>query len=190
MAIAQTTAAKAPPVLPPTEQSAVAPTELPAEPAAAKPFRPLANGRLKLIRGSETNFGNLWGAVLSAETTLDDATDPAFWSNHAHVVRASDEIRIEWDDGRGLVRAFVRQVSGAGTNMSRVAIAIESTCDFDPIRQLPAAAGGYGIEFRGPHLKFVIVRLSDTKIVGENYDSPQAASTALQAIIRHNPKGR
>jgi hypothetical protein len=66
------------------------------------------------------------GCGSAADTPLSDVTIPEFWSNHANKLRASDDVRIEWDDGRGVARAFVREVTGVNTNVSRAVVAIET----------------------------------------------------------------
>jgi hypothetical protein len=157
-------------------------------PVPPKPLVPLARHRLKLIVASATNFGNYWGAVQPAGTPLDHVTRPEFWSNHADQIRSSDEIRFEWDDGRGLAKGFVRQVSGVGTNLSRAVVEIYLDCEFGAIRRPPGADSTHAIDYRGPVLKHVIIRLGDNQIIADGFETPQAAGQALQAIIRRDPK--
>lgn len=111
---------------------------------------------------------------------------PEFWTNHAHRIRRSDEIRIEWDDGRGLARGCVRDVSAVGTNMSRAVVHILESIEFDAMPRTPGHVATHAVEYRGPHLKHVIIRLADGQIAADGFETPQAAAQAFENIVRRD----
>jgi hypothetical protein len=62
--------------------------------APPKQLRPLAAPRLKIIRSSESDFGNLFGAVTPAGTDFEDVLRPDYWSLHAMKLRIGDTIEV------------------------------------------------------------------------------------------------
>jgi hypothetical protein len=74
-------------------------TAEPREPRAPekKPVKPLEGGRLKTLRSSEADYGNVFGAMLSNEVPFEHLLDPGFWSNHANKMYIGDTIEASND---------------------------------------------------------------------------------------------
>jgi hypothetical protein len=148
-----------------------------------KECKPLANGRLRVIRSSESDIANLWAAVTITGTKWDDVLTPEFWSLHAHRLRVGDTVEIHTDDQRYFGRVLVRQVSGAGGNKTRASVAQLELHEFDRLKPSDDIAT-HRVEHKGPHLKWCVVRIADGKIVAEGHDTRDAAESAMKAIVR------
>jgi hypothetical protein len=155
-----------------------------AEPAVLQvPFRPLPTPRLKVLRSSESDFGNQFGAVTSTGTPFEHVLRPDFWSLHAMKLRVGDTIEIHTDDQTYFGRLLVRSVDGTGANKTRASVAQLELHHFDQLERNDAALT-HKVEHRGPHLKWSVIRIADGKVVKDGYESKEGAEGALRALTR------
>jgi hypothetical protein len=176
MAATQTATKTAPPAPP-------APIAEPDAPSPVRrPVRPLAEGRFKIIRSSETDYANLFGAVTPTGTPMADVQVSDFWAPHAWKMHVGDQIEIHTDDASYFARLLVRHVSGSGTN-KRAIVSLLEAHEFGEVRYVPTYAT-HKVEHRGPHLKFCVVRLSDGSVISQGHDNEGAAGAALANMMR------
>jgi hypothetical protein len=168
-----------------------APPLAPAEPQfqapARQPVRPLQKNRLKLIAASQTNFGNLHGAVLSAGTPFHHALDSAMWNNVASDLRANDQIQIHEDGGQFYGLVYVRRVAGGGGVKASVAVSKLFYVEFDEI-QASTSNAAFRVAYQGPHQRWCVIRIADGKIMGDQFDSTEAAEVQMKALERAQVK--
>jgi hypothetical protein len=162
---------------------AAGPPEVAAAPAPSVPFRPLQVNRLKLIRSSESDFGNVHAAVLPAGTDFSDALRSDFWALVAHRLRPADQIEIHVDTQVFYGRLLVRDVTGTGANKTRAVVSQLERHHFDQLERTDEAVT-HEIRHQGPHLRWCVIRRSDGKIVSDGHDSKEVAESALRNITR------
>jgi len=167
--------------------------ERPADPVAAalaaagaKPeLKPLAVARLKIIRSSESDVGNLFAAVTPSGTPFEHVLDPKFWSNLAGRLRIGDTIEVHTDDQLYFGRLLVRDVTGTGANRNRASVAQLELHKFGEVdRMATADAITHRVEHKGPHLKFAVVQIADGKVVSDGHETAEAAEAKLRALVR------
>jgi hypothetical protein len=153
------------------------------------PFRPLQVNRLKLIRSSESDLGNLHAAVLPAGTPFEHALRPEVFGLVAHRLRIGDQIEVHVDDQTFFGRLLVRDVSGQGQVKTRASCARLELHHFDKV-ETDTAALTHQVRHAGPHLKWSIYRLADGKLIKDGFEERADAEKALASITRVPVKSR
>lgn len=169
---------------PPKDAPSMPPVEPPFQPPARQPVRPLVKNRLRLVTASQTNFGNLHAATLPAGTPFDHALDPALWSNVAGELRANDQIQIYADTGEFYGVVYVRSVVGGGGVKTSVAVAKVSYVEFDGLPGPSSAERVFRVAYMGPHQRWCVIRIADSKVVAEQMESTEAAEVQMKALER------
>jgi len=161
------------------------PTPIPGLSGQAKLAKPLEQGRIKLIRASESDIGDVFAAILPAGTPFESALAPGYWSNGAARMHVGDQIEIRCDDQTYFGRVLVRNLSGAasGKQHTRADVARLEFHEFDR-PSTEDSSPTHKIEHKGPHLKHCVVRLSDEKIVSDGHVTKEAAQAAMAGILR------
>jgi hypothetical protein len=159
--------------------------EAKAHEAIARPrqVKPLANSRLKVLRSSESDFGNQFGAVLETGTPLADMLDPAFWSLHANKMRVGDIVEIHIDDLSLFARVLVREVSGVSANKNRAVVAMLEKHEFSRL-QPSEDVTTHQVQHLGPHRRWCVLRLSDQRAVSEGHETREIAEAAMRSLAR------
>jgi hypothetical protein len=153
------------------------------------PFRPLAVSRMRVIRSSETDFGNVHGVVTPAGTPVEFLTRPEYWQLHANRLRIADTIEAHTDDGVYFARLLVRSVDGTGAAKTRATVALLEVHRFD-VLEPDFTATTHKVEMKGPHLRWCVVRIADNKIISDGHDSADVAEAALRNVVRTPVKSR
>jgi hypothetical protein len=158
--------------------AAIDPKAAPANPLALLPAKPLPANRLKLICASSSDIGNRHAAVLPGGTKFASALDPAFWSNVASQLRIGDVVEIHTDERTFFGTVYVRDVTRTRAQVAR----LEFHEFGAPLQSNDASP--YRIKHQGPHLKWVIERIADGKIVRDGFETTEEAQTAAKALER------
>lgn len=115
-----------------------------------------------------------WFAVLEAGTDYNEVFDSAFWAHVAGPkIRLNDEITVTNDE---MSFNAVLKVVACGPNWAKV----EELYKTEYAKfEAPIETAGYEAQWKGPALKWCVIRLSDKKIVqqelGSKSDAQQAA---------------
>lgn len=127
----------------------------------------LKESRLKAqLHGFENTF---WLAVIEHGTPYDEVLKPDFWAHVAEPrrMKIGDEIVVVPDDGSYRAKLFVRDVG-------RVWVKVEELTkkDFDAVvAPVGDTASEFRVEWKGPHHKHSVVRISDNEIIQGGFKS-------------------
>lgn len=119
---------------------------------------------------------NDWTMVVEESTTVENLLNPAFFANIASQLRPYDRIRVSIDTDEWYADLLVVQ---CGRNWARVAVLRH--LDFTSSDEQASEAvsedrlSEYKIQYRGPHLKFSVIRKSDNQVLKESMPSKAEA---------------
>lgn len=145
----------------------------------------LPENRMRLVQASETDFANLWGAITTAGTPFERVTEETFWSHCAARLKVCDIIEVHTDDRAYFGRLYVRGVSapGVGKLNNRATVAVLEHHEFAAYApSLPDRA--FKCEWKGPHIKWCVIRTVDSKIMSESHHTREEAETKAIAFAR------
>jgi hypothetical protein len=110
---------------------------------------------------------NDWVGTAEQGTTIDDLLQPGYWSHKAQDMKPYDRVEMRIDDGIWMVELLVLEV---GRNWAKVKLLHEHRLTIADIAQTQIAKL-HKVEWKGPHLKHVVIRLSDDEIVKDGISS-------------------
>jgi hypothetical protein len=146
-------------------------------------------GRFKLLHASQATYGNIFGAMLATETDFQHAlTDPSYWSLVASMLHVGDKIIVHDDPMTFEAELCVRALSGVGgVHNTRASVELLRNVIFS--NAAPAAAHEpkiFEVKWKGPHLRWAVVRVSDEKVMSENHETREHAAAQLGHLLRLN----
>lgn len=100
---------------------------------------------------------NEWVCTAEFGTTLEQVLSPGFWAHKARDLRPYDHIEVRVDDGTWIAQLLVKE---AGRNWASVLLLQKFDLDTTDISQTRAAE--YKVWWGGPHLKYCVLRISDS----------------------------
>lgn len=148
-----------------------------AQAVVSKPFKPepregsptiLDPARMGLVEeGARQDF------VVTAEigTTIEQVMKPEFWANTAGKFNLFDHVEVRCEDG-SWVADFL--VLGAGRNWARLHLKAEYKLSTSEAAL--TVTPKHTVKFRGPHLKWSVIRVSDGQPVMDKLENEAAAS--------------
>jgi hypothetical protein len=112
---------------------------------------------------------NVW--VVNAEhgTIVNDVLEPAYWAHVAQKLRPYDRIEVRVDSGEWLLELMVL---GCDRNWARVHVL--HRYELGPVEAELPAAQKHKVEWKGPQLKWCVIRVSDSEIIVRGLDKGQA----------------
>lgn len=142
--------------------------------------------------------------VIKAEigTTVKDLLRPDFYSSSANLIKENDYIRVFFDDKSHVVDLLVLEVDSKNItptwiktviiNLVNISKAVEETKKaIEEVKEIKEEnkeseeeifSSEYEIKFRGPVLKFSIIRKSDKVIMQENISTKIEANKLLKEL--------
>lgn len=151
--------------------------------AAAKPNPQLDADRFKTAEHER----NVWTATVEPGITREQITNSAFWSHMAAKLRPYDQIEVRCDDGRFFGQLLVMSAERTWAKV-RVLAWHDFTRDVtqaQPKKDDPDAPPvNYKVEWKGPHKKWCVIRLSDSTMVHEEAASKEDAQRWLDGHLR------
>jgi hypothetical protein len=102
---------------------------------------------------------NIYFITPADGTTLEEVLDPLYWSHVAARLRPTDRVEVHAEDGSFFAELFVRE---AGRQHARLVPL--RVIEFEQLKQEPDR-GGFAVQWKGPHLRWCVVRLADNQIV-------------------------
>ena len=123
-----------------------------------------------------------WTLTVEQNTTLDDVLKPEFLANVANRLHPYDRIRVRIDTGEWYAELLVVQCG-------RVWAKIVPLFTIDLVEKMDEEVEGeafdqFIIQFRGPHLKFCVVRKIDKEPIKDKLDSKVEAQQWLANYTR------
>ena len=115
---------------------------------------------------------NDWVAEIHHKYTVNDILDPAFWAHVAAEMNPFDIIEARWEDGSRIVNLRV-----VYCERTYAKVKIISTEDLaDESKEVPAESLKHRIDWKGPHLRFCVIRNSDNEILSQGHKERGQAS--------------
>jgi len=119
-----------------------------------------------------TEFGRQdWVATVEEDTNLESVLDPAFWANTAVQMKPYDHIEVRCEDGSWIADLVVL---GCDRNWARVHLKHEYKLTTSDVSLTQAKK--HEAKWKGPHLQFCVIRLSDSQVISEKHQTKEAAA--------------
>ena len=115
---------------------------------------------------------NDWVATAEQGTTIEDVLKPEYWSYVSGRFAPYDHIEVRVDDGEWLLELLV---TACGRNFAKVAVLGQHSLVKASNIKLPDS--GYEVLWKGPHLKFCVIRKSDSEKIREGYATKEEGLT-------------
>lgn len=115
---------------------------------------------------------NVWCCTCENAVRPGDLANPSFYANVASKLRIGDHLEIMPQDGSWWVHLIVRNVERGTAKVGLI-----QAIDFEDAAIKTEDLGDVEIKWRGPKLRFGVVRKSDDHVLQENLPTKQAAMT-------------
>lgn len=133
--------------------------------------KPRATPKLMPARfGLAEQLRNDWVANVEFGTTIEDIQEPEFWSFLAPQMRPFDHIEARAEDGSWMAKLIVL---GTDRNWARVKLLHEYKLTTSDVSMTQAMK--HEVLWKGPHLKYSVIRLSDQEAVKTGFDKKDDA---------------
>jgi hypothetical protein len=161
--------AKADPKIAPVQE----PAKNPETPKVAEVQRPyqLQPKRFSLENSGQTR--NEWRAVLESGRPYESIFKSEFWAHVSKSLKIGDHIEILNDEMTFASKVIVVDARASGARVQEIQ---GGKSDLAPVTDANAVEG-YSIEYKGPHLKFCVVRKSDGARLREGFVNVVEAQT-------------
>lgn len=140
------------------------------EPGRAK--HQITSDRFKLAEVERQD----WVCTAHFGTRIDEITDPAYWAHIASKLRPYDHIEVRVDDSSWIAEVLVLE---AGRNWARVMITNKWTLDSADVSQ--TVTESYKVVWKGPMLKWSVVRLIDSAMLSKEHTNKSQAEDWLRS---------
>jgi hypothetical protein len=132
-------------------------------PEAATAARKIHPSRFK--QAAEVN--NRWSIVPEDGTPYADLFRPVYWSHIAARLRPGDIIEIRAEN-----MSYYAELMVTGAERQAAAVVELRKVELTPqAKALPSVEAAYKVEFKGPHLKWCVIRIADRARMREQCDS-------------------
>lgn len=113
-----------------------------------------------------------WTVTAELGHTIEDVQQPDYWAHMAEQMKPYDHVEVRVDDGAWVAYLLV---TACGKNWARVQLL--SKYDLVEDSNVPTSSAKHKVEWKGPHFKFCVVRISDGEKVKEQCTSRAEATT-------------
>ena len=120
-----------------------------------------------------------WTMTVEAGTVLEDVLKPEFLANVSSQLRPYDRIRVRTDTGEWYAELLVLTCGRVWAKLIPL-FSIDLTSKDVDITQ-SEASDKYFVQYRGPHLKFCVLRNSDKESIKEHLETKLDAQAWLAA---------
>jgi hypothetical protein len=118
-----------------------------------------------------------WVVNAAAGTTINDVLQPAFWAHCSQEFTVYDRIDCRVETGEWALDLIVLDV---GRNYARVFVAHRHVFEEAELPEAPMDPIEHKVEYKGPHLKFCVIRQTDGAVVQEGIKTEKAAVEWMQ----------
>lgn len=116
-----------------------------------------------------------WVVDVPVSVTLEQAMEPSYWAHVAELMEPLDHIELRCEDGSWVADLIVQFCE---RNYARVVL--KNLTKLEPVTDAPANAIDHKVQWKGPVLKFCVIRVSDDKIIKQGIKSKPLAYDELQ----------
>jgi hypothetical protein len=120
-----------------------------------------------------------WIATVEQGTKKEDLLEPSFWSHVSSQLTPYDKIEVRWDDGVGYAEFLVLGCDRAYAKLHLLRYESLTTSDVSQSQFTK-----HEIRWKGPVLKWMVVRLSDEASVRDKFLSREDAEIWLKDYER------
>ena len=149
------------------EQAAV---QAAAEPKPQEPKKVYRQVDASRIRQAEF-LRQDWVCTAEFGTTIDEVRDEGYFAHKASEFKPYDEITVRVDDGTWMAKLMVLECGRNWARTYMMAFYKLTTSDVSRTMSLPKLK----VDFKGPHLKFCVIRIADNQILQDKMDSEEQA---------------
>lgn len=145
-----------------------------------KPEKPKGNGKdhpvLMPDRFGEAEF-KTHHFIADAEvgTTIEQVMDPAYWAHVAQQMDPFDHIEVRAEDGSWIAYLIVKACE---RNYAKVVL--DRVVKLEGDMEIPASSMKHKVEWKGPHHKHCVIRISDSQMVSSGHKSRFEAETWMR----------
>lgn len=134
----------------------------------------LREGRIKLIEFARQTHH----IVPEHGTKFDDILKETYWSMVAYKLKPCDLIEVHAEDGSYYAQLYVRSCGRNWAKVSPLMIA-----KFEDDVATPGDAE-YKVEWKGPHRRFSVLRISDNEIIKDGFELREQADAYVKSHIK------
>lgn len=155
----------------------------PLDPQVGPPESPARKVRqLEGARMKECEFERTVYVVTAHEhTDPEDLLEPEYWTHVAEKFKPFDKIEARADDGSWYAELIVLETSRRWTRMHLLQKADLTTKD---VSLTQSKLQEFAVDWKGPHRKFCVIRLSDQEILHDAEQTKAGAHSWLAERIR------
>lgn len=151
-----------------------------AEAAPAPKQQPMIDpGRVRLAEYDR----NIWIANAEHGRTPQDLLDPAYWSLKAAQFQPYDQIEARAEDGSWVAYYIVTDTSRTWARVILDRVVKLTTGDVS-LTQAAQIAAKYEVKWKGPQIKYAVIRLADSTAVQQGFKSAEDAHVWLRDYER------
>lgn len=128
----------------------------------------LISGRFKLAEFVR----DIYCVTVEPDIKFETVLKPDFWSHVEPKLKPYDRIEVRTDDGRYYAELLVlSKITGA----VKVHVLNKADLHEEELVGKSVTTANYQVKWKGPHMKFCIVRVADGKVVEEELDNKDQA---------------
>jgi hypothetical protein len=149
-------------------------------PIVAPVVVPIKSRKLHPARFAEAaQSRNVWAATPTHDTKYEDLFAPEYWAHIAVRARPGDFIEVFAEDG-----SYWAQLIVLSAGRQALSVAEIQRRDLQRGNALPEAGSGVIVEWKGPHLKYCVLRTKDNERVSEKHESRLQAENAAAEYLK------
>ena len=116
-----------------------------------------------------------WVVDIDPSRSIDEIIDPEFWAHVAAQFDPLDTIEARWEDGSRIVHIRVRYCERTYAKVK--VTSVEELGDV--ISEIPASSRKHRVEWKGPVLRFAVIRNSDSMVLQSGFKERSVADSWL-----------
>lgn len=129
----------------------------------------------------EGHTNMVWSLTVVAGTTIEQVLEPAFLANVASNLTPYDRINVNVDTGEWYAQFLVVSCGRVWAKLVPLVVLDLTTKDDDQLEG--EAFEKFIVQYRGPHLKFCVVRKEDKEPIKEKCQSKAEANAWLSQYV-------
>ena len=106
--------------------------------------------------------------------TLEDVLEPSYWAHMAEMMVPLDHIEVRAEDGSWVAFLIVQFCE---RNYARVVL--DRIVKMSPDTEVPVASIKHRVEWKGPQLKYCVIRVADSQILKREVKTKEEANAWL-----------
>ena len=106
-----------------------------------------------------------WVVDIDPDLPLEAIVEPAFWAHCAFQMEPSDVIEARWEDGTKIAHLRVQFCERTYARVKLISVEELG----ETITEAPPSSMLHEIEWKGPQMKFAVIRLSDKMVVQSGF---------------------